>query len=434
MLKLPAADCADDRSVFRRHHHSEMVSLLLSGLVLLAAECLPAAEADAKSLFQAVQRDLESGEKPVKVACFGDSITGVYYHSGSQRAWCDMLGLALEQAFPQADVEMVNAGISGHTTVNALGRIEKDVIARKPRLTVVMFGMNDVTRVPIAQYEANLRKICSDCLAAGSAVVLCTPNNVYDNGARPNGKLDQFSDVVRRVAKETNVPLVDFFRLWTDYRKADELAWIQLMSDSIHPNMNGHRLFAEQIVQEAFGLKVSLNDVPPPADGLQKTLAQLRAGKPVSMIAMPPWGGLVARRLRHHFPQAEISETVWEVEGRTAADIAKISTTVRSRKPTLVVVGLPQPAGLEDPAGLHRFWEGLLNLSFSFGSRPWDVVPVQPPVASTDPAVQESRQQLMRVFLLGKDVEYIEVQEAASAESQRNAWVDRQVERAVESD
>ena len=56
------------------------------------------------------------------------------------------------------------------------------------------------------------------------------------------------------------------------------------------------------------------------------------------------------------------------------------------------------------------------------------------PVASTDPAVQESRQQLMRVFLLGKDVEYIEVQEAASAESQVNAWVDRQVERAVESD
>jgi hypothetical protein len=45
-----------------------------------------------------VETLLKSGETTVLVVCFGDSITGVYYHSGSQRAWCDMLGSACKKS------------------------------------------------------------------------------------------------------------------------------------------------------------------------------------------------------------------------------------------------------------------------------------------------------------------------------------------------
>src|SRR5262245_61679351 len=70
---------------------------------------------------------LESGQ-PVKIVCFGDSVTGVYYHTGGRRAYTDMLGIALKKACPKADVTMINAGISGHATTNALERIERDVL------------------------------------------------------------------------------------------------------------------------------------------------------------------------------------------------------------------------------------------------------------------------------------------------------------------
>jgi len=55
---------------------------------------------------------LEAGQEPVRIVCFGDSVTGVYYHTGGRRAWTDMLGIALGKAYPKAKVEMFNAGIS----------------------------------------------------------------------------------------------------------------------------------------------------------------------------------------------------------------------------------------------------------------------------------------------------------------------------------
>ena len=76
--------------------------------------------------------------EPVRIVCFGDSVTGVYYHTGSRRAYTDMLGLALKQAHRRANVTMVNAGISGHTTVNALARIDTDVLAHKPTVVTQM--------------------------------------------------------------------------------------------------------------------------------------------------------------------------------------------------------------------------------------------------------------------------------------------------------
>ncbi|MEO1996712.1 MAG: GDSL-type esterase/lipase family protein [Planctomycetaceae bacterium] len=129
---------------------------------------------------------------PTRIVCFGDSITGVYYHSGSQRAWCDMLGIALRKAYPHARLEMVNAGISGHTTVQALARIEKDVLDRKPHLVVVKFGMNDVARGPVGQFKTNLASIVRRCRAVKSAVVLCTPNSVFEKYGTPERQAGPF--------------------------------------------------------------------------------------------------------------------------------------------------------------------------------------------------------------------------------------------------
>ena len=422
-------------SVFSATASGRYLSLLPAVVTLAvwshAASCPGAEQPPAQQLLSQVTRNLETGAAPVRVVAFGDSITGVYYHSGSQRAWCAMLGIALERAFPQAKVEMVNAGISGNTTVNALARIKPHVLAKQPDLTVVMFGMNDVTRIPIASYETNLRKIIDDCVAAGSAVVLCTPNNVYANGARPNSKLDQFSDVVRKLAKEQHLPLVDFYRLWTKYREDSELAWIQLMSDSIHPNMNGHRLFAEQIVQAVFNREVSLDDVPPPADGLRQTLARLRAGQPVKIIAMSPWGELVEQRLRHHFPEGRIEVAAWPLVNQNARDIAKFATTIRGRKPTLVITGLPQPADVKGIPALHRFWENMLNYSFAFGSRPWDVLPVLPPVGETEARATPGLRDAMQVLLHGKDVEYLTIDDGITLTTAVNSWVDARVQRSA---
>ena len=101
---------------------------------------------------------LDAG-KPVKIVCFGDSITGVYYHTGGRRAWCEVLGIALKRIYPRAQIEMINAGISGNNTIAALKRMEADVLNHNPQLMVVMFGMNDVAGIPPAATAVRLSEL-----------------------------------------------------------------------------------------------------------------------------------------------------------------------------------------------------------------------------------------------------------------------------------
>ena len=70
---------------------------------------------------------------------------------------------------------MINAGTSGHTTANALSRIERDVLSKQPDLVTVMFGLNDVARLSIDQYGENLGLIADRIREAGSGVLFCTP-------------------------------------------------------------------------------------------------------------------------------------------------------------------------------------------------------------------------------------------------------------------
>jgi acyl-CoA thioesterase I len=400
--------------------------------VCLVSAHISVAEADAsdnKARISNIAQRLASGQT-TRIVCFGDSITGAYYHTGGVRAWCDMLGLALQKANPRANVEMINAGISGHTTVNAMARIDNDVIAKQPHLVVVMFGMNDVTGVPLNMYRENLRSIIARCKDAGAAVLLCTPNSVYENQARPNNRLADFSDVVRQLADQLSLPLVDCFAAWQKLRDDDPAAWMQMMSDTIHPNMNGHRFFAELMTQQICGQPVSLTTTPTPFDALHHTFDRLTQQQPVKLVAMPPFDVIFPAVLRNHFPDAVIDVMPWPVENQSVADMAEWAKQIRAMKPHLVVPAVPATAPDVDDARFVRDYEWVLNWSFQFAGRPWDVVPVlsgvlQVPSAGTS---NFSRAELTHEIVLGKDVRFIDrgKTDERPAEKIVGAWVAEQ--------
>ena len=97
---------------------------------------------------------LSAFDKETTIVCLGDSVTGVYYHTGGHRAYPEMLELALRQAHPHAPIRVINAGISGHTTIDGLARLEQDVLQHHPTLVTISFGLNDMTRVPPEQFRA----------------------------------------------------------------------------------------------------------------------------------------------------------------------------------------------------------------------------------------------------------------------------------------
>jgi len=352
---------------------------------------------------------LESGAQPVKIVCFGDSITGVYYHTGSRRAWCDMLGIALGRLYPQAKLEMINAGISGHTTAAGLQRIERDVLRHKPQLVVVMFGMNDVVRTPAETFRANLGEIVQKCRGVGAEVILCTPNSIYPvDPRRPIAQLAAFADIVRRVGAELKVPVADCYQAYEQLRARDRRAWVLLMSETIHPNMRGHKLFAEEVAQVISGRRVTLDDVPPPFPAIRQTLAQLAKGEPVRVVAMPPYDGLIEPALRELKSDARVEVTPWPVVGESLAGMDKWSQKIRQIKPDLVIVAVPADASAPDAEEFIRTYSWILNRSLNFGAPTWDCIAVLPSVAKPNlTAAERAAESLALEIIKGKDIGFI---------------------------
>ncbi len=192
---------------------------------------------------------LRSAAEPVRIVCLGDSVTGVYYHTGGRRAYPEMLQVALKRLYPNTQVDVINAGISGNTTIDALKRLDSDVLAHKPHLVTVMFGLNDMTRVPLPEFEANLTTIIGKCRESGAEVMLCTPNSVTDTPGRPTAKLIEYCAAIRAVGGRENARVVDVYAACEAVRSKDSFDWLMLMSDEIHPNAAGYDVMAERVAE-----------------------------------------------------------------------------------------------------------------------------------------------------------------------------------------
>jgi lysophospholipase L1-like esterase len=365
------------------------------------------AAADVKAALPRALARLTDGAT-LKVVCLGDSVTGLYYHTGGRRAYTDMIAFAVRAALPGAKLDMVNAGISGNSTRDALARLERDVLSQRPHLVTVMFGLNDMVRVPHDQFHDNLGTIIRKCRAIGAEVLLCTPNGVIDTAGRPTSKLIEYCDTIRSVAREEKVPLCDCYAAYSALQTKDAKAWRLLLSDEIHPNMDGHKLIAEEIGRSITGKSVSLRDVGPPQPAIPRTLRLLKAGEPVRVLAMPPYDSLIAGALRKIENSARVEVTPWPTDGQTLPQIEVDAKKVRSKKVDLVLVAVPASATAESAEQAIRSYTWVLNWSLSFGKQEWDVVAITPSVAKPElTAKEEEMDELARRLIRAQDLSAI---------------------------
>jgi lysophospholipase L1-like esterase len=394
--------------------HCRYLFLPFMLLVMPVAVRLPLVAADTK--LKAVQL-MEAGQ-PVRIVCFGDSITGVYYHTGGRRAWCDLLGVALNRIYPKGTIEMINAGISGNNTAAALKRMEADVLSYNPQLVVVMFCMNDVAGLTPEAFQANLAEIIRRARDRGAEVVLMTPNSIYpDDPRRPPSRVVQYVGIVRQVGRELGVPVADCFRAYEEIRDIDRQAWVHLMSDTLHPNLRGHKLFAEEVAWTIIGRRVSLEDLPLLEPGLPRTISRLQEQRPVNVIAMKPYDRLITSALQQIAPGIQLRVTVWDAEQRSLAAIEEKAKEIgwwrfrngnEAEAPDLVVVAVPTGAMAPSEEQFYRSYTWILNWSLSFGKRGWDCIAVLPSVTTPEltPAQTIAEKRALEV-IQGQDIPWL---------------------------
>lgn len=195
---------------------------------------------------------LRADDAKVRVITLGDSITrGVRQGVKADEVYGALLQGGLRER--KIDAEVINVGIGGERTDQALKRLAREVIAKKPALVTIMYGTNDsyldkdkpAPRLTVAEYEANLRQLVKELRDAGVQPVLMTPPRWGDKarnwkGDNPNVLLEDYVKACRKVAQDTKTPLVDHYEYWLRKEK-DGVKIGDWTTDQCHPNPQGHR-------------------------------------------------------------------------------------------------------------------------------------------------------------------------------------------------
>lgn len=179
-------------------------------------------------------------------ACFiGDSITiGNSFFSTTVWAWDDTSWPTyLLHASDGRIVGLRNAGVGGQTTTQMLARIDDDVIAYAPDVCFVGGGTNDGLGAS-ATTDANIRSMCNKLLDAGILPVVVTPPpRGSANSANRQNSVDT-SKVIRRIASDYSLPLVDFYSLLV-LTDGTGLMDPTYDADGTHPNLAGYKLMGD---------------------------------------------------------------------------------------------------------------------------------------------------------------------------------------------
>ncbi len=161
------------------------------------------------------------------IICFGDSLT-------------QGLGASPAHDYPSLLAEalgrdVINAGVNGNTTRDALQRLTADVLARTPQLVIVQFGGNDFLRkVPRKETFANLDEIVRRIQARGAMVVLV--------GVQPGLLGDATRKDYQKIARTRRAAFIPNILegILTDP---------SLRSDHLHPNDLGYEKIAKRMLK-----------------------------------------------------------------------------------------------------------------------------------------------------------------------------------------
>jgi acyl-CoA synthetase (AMP-forming)/AMP-acid ligase II/lysophospholipase L1-like esterase len=177
----------------------------------------------------------------MKIVCFGDSLTSC---GGEDGRYSDLL----QDRFP--DHQFVNRGVGGNTFVDALARLDADVIAERPDIVLLALGANDWWRAerPPEEWAADLVTCIVRCQAIGAKVVVMGVfGDYWDAQGHRQAKtygIDERAIAYRQmeaaIARRYGCPYVANIQ---ERIIGDRLCW----RDRNHPNERGNRRVADAV-------------------------------------------------------------------------------------------------------------------------------------------------------------------------------------------
>jgi len=148
----------------------------------------------------------------------------------------------------------LDRGISGQTTPQMLVRFRQDVIDLKPKVVVILAGINDIAGntgpSSLEMIEDNLASMAQLAKVNGIKVVLCSVLPAYSfpwrPGIDPVQKIIELNKWIRNYADKNHFVYVDYYNAMVDERKGLPE---NLSKDGVHPTEAGYKIM-EPLVEK----------------------------------------------------------------------------------------------------------------------------------------------------------------------------------------
>ncbi|WP_456277001.1 GDSL-type esterase/lipase family protein [Bacillus sp. AK128] len=181
----------------------------------------------------------------LKLVCFGDSITA--RKEGSKTPL--LTSMLSEQL---TGFKVVNAGVPGDNTIDALERIDSDVLIHQPDLVTVLFGANDAAfhkTIELELYKNNLVEMISKLGSNKTILLSAAPVDELRQNARSNLVLRKYAAVVEEVSLETGSHYIDFFNSLLSRDDYQQILKGQ-ENDGLHFGKVGYEILSELIAEK----------------------------------------------------------------------------------------------------------------------------------------------------------------------------------------
>jgi lysophospholipase L1-like esterase len=195
--------------------------------------------------------------KKIKVVFFGDSITEAAVKPNGFITIDD----GLLNPGGAANYELIGAGVSGNKVYDLFLRMEDDVISKSPDIVVIWVGVNDVwhkkmgTGTDADKFERFYLAVIKKFKAANIRIIVCTPSTIgekYDNTNEQDGDMNHYSNIIRKIAADQHLTLVDMRAEFEAYEKMNNKNNLDrglLTADGVHLNDAGN-IFVAKLMAE----------------------------------------------------------------------------------------------------------------------------------------------------------------------------------------
>jgi lysophospholipase L1-like esterase len=189
--------------------------------------------------------------RTVRFVFHGHSVPAGYFRTPQVRrfdAYPTLFHQQICKKFPTAVIDVSVTAIGGEASVAGEKRFSDDVLALKPDVVFIDYALND-RRLGLEKSRDAWQSMIQKCLADDILVVLLTPTpDSKEDITRPNSPLALHSKMLRELAAEHEIPVVDSY---AEFKKLVQRGRnvSDFLSQPNHPNRAGHAVVARLITK-----------------------------------------------------------------------------------------------------------------------------------------------------------------------------------------